>query len=434
MDAYSPDIHRRLPMSVEAEMGLLGSLLISPNEVMEFVVQHRIEPMHFHTPANATIFQEIMDMYEAGVLIDFIALTQRLSDKKELDRVGGPAYVTGLFTFVPTAANAEHYTEIIKEKFTLRSIIVGCNEIAARAYEESVEVILPRAESVLLGLIEVNAHNKERTLSEQVDGALDWVDMVHDDERRQKVLLFSGIPELDDLTGGFIFGTSALVKGSVGGGKSSLLQQVGIHALRKNMAVAHFSLELPEEMQVTRYLSTITKVPIAAITQGWCTEEQRAKLNETGPRFKRSKLDISATAMDALQIRSRCRKLKAKFGESFKLAIIDYIQKVVPPIGRDMNNTAQLTYISDQLQKMALELGIVVLIGSQVNNDGDALGSKMIGGDARTIIEIVKDKSCKENGSDSERKLVVSKNNNGPVGECKVIFKRGTLEFAGGLL
>src|SRR5690606_4644827 len=134
------DPHRTLPQSQDAELGVLGSVLLSPKEVMGECVEKKITPEHFYLPAHSTLFEILRELYDAGKPIDFILLTQILRDRQLLDKVGGPAFVTGLFTFVPTAANASYYIDILKEKHTLRQIILTCNEFAVRSYEEQEEI------------------------------------------------------------------------------------------------------------------------------------------------------------------------------------------------------------------------------------------------------------------------------------------------------
>ena len=139
---YSPDVHRMLPQSQDAELGLLGSVLLCPKEVMGECVEKKITPEHFHAPAHGIIYGILRELYDTNRPIDFILLTQLLRDRQLLDKVGGPAFVTSLFTFVPTAANANYYLEILKEKYTLRQIIVTCTDLAARSYEEQEDVDL----------------------------------------------------------------------------------------------------------------------------------------------------------------------------------------------------------------------------------------------------------------------------------------------------
>src|ERR1043166_7262778 len=139
LTSSSQDIHRTPPHSVEAEQGVLGSMLISPREIIAECVE-KINEQYFYVPAHQTIYSVLVELWNAGQGIDLITFTQTLRDRNLLDSVGGPAFVTSLFTFVPTAANVEYYLEIVRDKYLLRQIIVACTEGVRRSYEEQAEV------------------------------------------------------------------------------------------------------------------------------------------------------------------------------------------------------------------------------------------------------------------------------------------------------
>src|SRR4030095_11597192 len=120
----SPDIHRAFPHSVEAEQGVLGSMLISPRDIIAEAVE-KINENYFYIPAHRTIYIVLVELWNAGQGIDLITFTQVLRDRNMLDAVGGPAFVTSLFTFVPTAANITYYLEIVRDKYILREIIAA---------------------------------------------------------------------------------------------------------------------------------------------------------------------------------------------------------------------------------------------------------------------------------------------------------------------
>src|ERR1700731_5320019 len=129
------DIPRAPPHSVEAEQGVLGSMLISPRDAIAEVVE-KINEEYFYVPAHQTIFTVLVDLWNAGQAIDLITFTQVLRDRNLLDTVGGAPFVTSLFTFVPTAANVGYYIDIVRDKYILRQIIATSTESVRRAFEE----------------------------------------------------------------------------------------------------------------------------------------------------------------------------------------------------------------------------------------------------------------------------------------------------------
>src|ERR1700730_14914135 len=135
----APHTHRPPPHSVEAEQGVLGSMLISPRDAIAEVVE-KITADYFYVPAHQTIYSVLVELWNTGAAIDLITFTQVLRDRNLLETVGGAAAITTLFTFVPTAANVGYYIEIVRDKYILRSIIAASTESVRRAYEEQDEV------------------------------------------------------------------------------------------------------------------------------------------------------------------------------------------------------------------------------------------------------------------------------------------------------
>src|SRR5207237_5290253 len=125
----------------------LGSALISPRQFFGECIE-RLDVHHFHIPAHATIYEVLIELWNDSEPIDFITLTQILTNRRQLDQVGGPAFVTDLFTFVPTAANVSYYLDIVREKRILRQIIASCTECVARAYDnqDAVENLVDEVE------------------------------------------------------------------------------------------------------------------------------------------------------------------------------------------------------------------------------------------------------------------------------------------------
>src|SRR5881227_1270066 len=128
------DIHRTPPHSIEAEQGVLGSMLLSPRQAIAECVE-KIDEQYFYVPAHQTIYTLLVDLWNAGQAIDLITFTQVLRDRNLLESVGGPAFVTSLFTFVPTAANVGYYIDIVIEMFTRKQIIRICTEQVLRCHD-----------------------------------------------------------------------------------------------------------------------------------------------------------------------------------------------------------------------------------------------------------------------------------------------------------
>src|SRR5712691_1245150 len=174
------DIHRTPPHSVEAEQGVLGSMLISPRDIIAECVE-KINEAYFYIPAHQTIYTMLVELWNAGQGIDLITFTQVLRDRNVLDAVGGPAFVTSLFTFVPTAANITYYLEIVRDKYILREIISACTEGARRSYEEQDEVdnLLDEVEQRIFSVGEDRFKSTTLSMKDQVMDAIDAIEKLY---------------------------------------------------------------------------------------------------------------------------------------------------------------------------------------------------------------------------------------------------------------
>ena len=194
------DVHRPLPNSLDAEMGVLGSMLLSPMDVIGECVE-RISENAFYLPAHQTIYSVLVEFWSNNTPADFILLTQTLRDRNLLDAVGGPAAITNLFTFTPTAANALYYIEIVREKYILRQIIGTCTECVRRAYEEQNEVssLIDDVEREVLAINQSRFKDSVPEMKDQVMEAIETIEKLY--ERRGALTgLPSGFNNLDKMT------------------------------------------------------------------------------------------------------------------------------------------------------------------------------------------------------------------------------------------
>src|SRR6266851_8489318 len=181
LTSSSQDIHRTPPHSVEAEQGVLGSMLISPREAIGECVE-KINEEYFYVPAHQTIYNVLVDLWNAGQAIDLITFTQVLRDRTLLESVGGAAFVTSLFTFVPTAANVHYYLEIVRDKYILREIIAAATESVRRAYEEQDEVgsLLDEVEQRIFAVGEDRFKGQMISMKDQVMGAIESIEKLYE--------------------------------------------------------------------------------------------------------------------------------------------------------------------------------------------------------------------------------------------------------------
>src|SRR5256886_14041999 len=177
------DIHRSPPHSLEAEQGVLGSMLISPRETISECVE-KINEEYFYVPAHQTIYTLLVDLWNAGQAIDLITFTQVLRDRNLLQSVDGAAFVTSLFTSVPTAANVGYYIDIVCDKYILREIIAAATESVRRAYEEQDEVsnLLDEVEQRIFAVGEDRFKGQMLSMKEQVMSTLESIEKLFENK------------------------------------------------------------------------------------------------------------------------------------------------------------------------------------------------------------------------------------------------------------
>ncbi len=316
---YLPDVHRTLPHSLEAEQGLLGSMLLSPKEVigecLELIGGDDRGASHFHIPAHATIYSVLVDLWNKQQPIDFITLTQVLQDRRLLEQVGGPAFVTNLFTYVPTHANAGYYLEIVREKFTLRQIISACTNCVSRAYDdqEQVQDLLDEVEQKVFAITQSSTNSKLPTIKEQVMEAVESIEKLY--ERKGTISgLSTGFSELDQMTDGLHEAEMIVIAARPSMGKTALAMNIAEHvALEQNKAVAVFSLEMSSQQLVQRLICSQARISLKKIKEGFLAERDFPKLTGAASRFAASRMIIDDTpGLSILELRAKCRRLKSQ--------------------------------------------------------------------------------------------------------------------------
>src|SRR6202049_489388 len=249
------DIHRTPPHSVEAEQGVLGSMLISPRETIAECVE-KINEEYFYVPAHQTIYNVLVDLWNAAQAIDLITFTQVLRDRNLLDAVGGAAFVTSLFTFVPTAANVGYYLEIVRDKYILRRIIATSTESVRRAFEEQDEVsnLLDKVEQGIFAVGEDRFKGQMLTMKDQVMEAIESIDKIY--ERKGGITGISrGFVEFDRITSGLHPAEMIVIAARPSMGKTALAMNIAEHAaIHEKLPVGVFSLEMSSQQLVQRLL------------------------------------------------------------------------------------------------------------------------------------------------------------------------------------
>jgi replicative DNA helicase len=439
--AYLPEAHRPLPQSIDAEKGLLGSILHSASVLDDCMAQ--MEPRHFHLPAHQKIFDLLVEMRNAGQPIDLIAVTQKLEDRRMLEEVGGMEAVTDLFTFVPTAANADYYREIIHEKFLLRQVITTCTEYVARAHEEQgdIKILLDEVEARVLAIGEERNRTSMPSMKEMVNDAIAGIEKLVTSQGSITGLP-TGFHELDRMTNGLHEGEMFVIAARPSMGKTALAMNIAEHvALEGNKPVAVFSLEMSAQQLVQRLLCSRARVNGKNLRDGYVKKTDLNNLSSTAGLLAKAKIFVDDTpGLSILELRAKARRLRNR--EKIELVVIDYLQLLRSNSRRAQDNRQiEIQEISYGIKALAKELKLPVIVLAQLNRNpeqrtGNSAGrprlsdlreSGTIEQDADVVGLLIRDKYYAE---DDEAKkeaagkatLIIAKQRNGPTGDVALTF------------
>jgi len=444
------DIHRALPHSVEAEQGVLGSMLISPRDAIAEVVE-KINENYFYIPAHQTIYTVLVDLWNAGQGIDLITFTQVLRDRNLLDTVGGASFVTSLFTFVPTAANVGYYLEIVRDKHILREIISACTEGARRSYEEQDEVdnLLDEVEQKIYAVGEDRFKDTALSMKDQVMDAIEAIEKLYQ-QHGGITGLATGFKDFDRLTSGLHPAEMIVIAARPSMGKTALTMNIAEHvAVNENRPVAVFSLEMSAQQLVQRLLCSRAGVNSQKVRDGtFLADRDFPKLTAAASKLAEAKIFIDdSPGLSILELRAKARRLRAQ--HAVELIVIDYLQLLRSTSRRGQENRQiEISEISAGIKGLAKELNIPIIVAAQLNRNpenrtGDSKGrprlsdlreSGSIEQDADLVGLLVRqeyyaDTEEEKDEMEGKAELIIAKQRNGPTGDVALTFRKEFTRF-----
>ncbi|MFG2284012.1 replicative DNA helicase [Streptomyces asoensis] len=434
--ARSRVFERMPPQDLDAEQCVLGGMLLSKDAIED--VLPLVKPEQFAAPKHETIFLAIRDMYGKGEAVDPVTLSDELTKRGEINKVGGRPYLQSLVQFVPSAGNAEHYALIVHEKAVLRELAKAGRAVEAMAYAQEGELaeICNAAQTAVYVATEVSkAEAEDVPLGDVMEDMLDAVEA-----RQGKKDELTGVPtgftDLDSLTAGLQPGQMIVIAARPAVGKSTLaLDFARACSIKHGLPSQFFSLEMSRDELAMRMASAEAKVALHHMRSGNMTEDDWARLARRMPDISAAPLFIDDSPNITLNhIRSRARKRKAKSGLS--LIVVDYIQLMESGTSRHADNRQQqVSDISRGLKLLAKELEVPVIALSQLNRESEKRSDKKpvisdlresgaIEQDADVVILLHReDVYEKESVRAGEADLIVAKHRNGPTAVISVAFQ-----------
>ena len=354
------------PHDVEAEQAVIGSML-TDNEAVTSSIEV-LKESDFYREDNKIIFSAMLNLYNRSEPIDLITVKSELEAMGKIDQVGGIEYLAELPEKVPTTANASKYINIVHEKSILRNLIKTANEIIELGYDptENVEDIMDGAEKKIFNLIQDRDQKGYTHIKDILVESFTKLEELYN--RKQNITgLPTGFVDLDNRTAGLHGSEFILIAARPAMGKSAFVLNIATNvALRANVPVAIFSLEMSKDQMVNRILCSEAMVDSNKLRTGKLEEDDWAKLAGTiGPLSDAGIYIDDTPGISIMEIRARCRKMKLE--KNIGLVIIDYLQLVQASNKRNGSREQDIAEISRSLKILAKELNIPVIALSQLS-------------------------------------------------------------------
>ena len=429
------DALRVPPHSLEAEQAVLGGLMLD-NRAWEQVAD-RLTEEDFYRRDHRLLFRAMKTLAEASQPIDVVTLSECLREQDQLDEAGGLAYLGALARDTPSAANIRAYADIVRERSVLRQLIHAGTEIVSTGFapegRESAE-LLDNAERLIFQIAEQTGRNQEGFVSvkDLLPEVIDRIDQLYQQEGH-----ITGLPtgwtDFDNMTSGLQNGDLVIVAARPSMGKTTFAMNIAEEvAMKGQLPVAVFSMEMPAEQLTLRMLSSLGRIEMQRVRTGKLQDEDWPRLTSALTLLSNAKLFIDDSAgLSPTEMRARARRLKREHG--LGLIVVDYLQLMQVP-GFKENRTAEISEISRSLKGMAKELGVPVIALSQLNRSleqrpnkrpvmSDLRESGAIEQDADIIVFIYRDEVYHDDSPDKGvAEIIIGKQRNGPIGSLKLTF------------
>lgn len=428
------------PQNLDAEKSLLGAVLID-EETLADISEH-VTAKDFYEKRHGIIYDAIMRLYEKHQPVDLLTLTDELKRKKELDTIGGSAYLTELTNYVPTSAHAEAYAELVAQKAVRRRLIRASGEISELGYDEetTTQELLEKAEAELFSVSDQSLKQDLVSIESILTESFDRMEELH---RNKGVLrgVRTGYRDLDNMTAGFQKSDLIILAARPAMGKTTLVTNLAYNvATVAKLPVLFFSLEMSKEQLVDRMLSDASGVDAWNIRTGNLTDDDFSKISEAMGELAEAPIYIDDTpGLSVLEMRTKARR--AMHEHPLGLIIIDYLQLMQGSGRGDGNRVQEVSEISRGLKLIARELNVPVIALSQLSRSvesrspqipqlADLRESGSIEQDADIVMFIYREayynpETERENITD----LIIAKHRNGPTGKVELYFHPETLRF-----
>ncbi len=429
------------PQNIDAEKSLLGAVLIDEETISD--ISEHVTFKDFYEKRHSTIYGAMMNLYEKHKPVDLLTLTDELKRKKELDIVGGSAYLTELTNYVPTSAHAEAYAELVAQKAIRRRLIKASGDISQLGYNEetTTQELLEKAESELFSVSDQSLKQDIVSIESILTESFDRMEELHRNKGSLRGVR-TGYRDLDNMTAGLQRSDLIVLASRPAMGKTTLVTNLAYNvATAAKQPVLFFSLEMSKEQLVDRMLADSSGVDAWNIRTGNLSDDDFSKLSEAMGELAEAPIYIDDTpGLSVLEMRTKARR--ANHEQPLGLVIVDYLQLMQGSSSNSIENRVQVVgEISRGLKLIARELNVPVIALSQLNRSvesrspqipqlADLRESGSVEQDADIVMFIYREayynpETERENITD----LIIAKHRNGPTGKVELYFHPERLRF-----
>lgn len=429
------------PHDVEAEQAVIGSMLTDKDSVISAV--ETLKDEDFYREDNKVIYGAIMNLYNRGEPVDIITLKDELISLGKFEAVGGLEYLAELPEKVPTTANVDKYIKIVEEKSMLRTLIKTANELIVLGYDQTQEVedIMDVAEKKIFNVMQRKNQKGYSSMKDILVESFTQLEELYN--RKQHITgVPTGFADLDYKTAGLHNSDLILVAARPAMGKSAFALNIASYAaVKANVPVAIFSLEMSKEQMGNRILCSEAMVDSNKVRTGKIEDEDWAKLAMASGELSESQIFIDDTpGISIMEIRAKCRKMKLE--KNIGLVVIDYLQLVQGSSKKGGSREQEISEISRSLKILAKEINVPVIALSQLSRApeqrpdhrpmlSDLRESGAIEQDADIVMFLYRDDYYNE---DSEKKniaeVIIAKHRAGSTGTVELLWLGNYTKFA----
>ena len=427
------------PQNLEAEKSVLGAMLIDPDAIG--VAVETLDETWFYSDAHRRIYRCVINLYNDHKNVDLVTISDRLKSENVLESIGGVTYLSQLIDFVPSSANVEFYSNIVKEKGVLRRLIKNATQIISECYtsDGDIDGLVDRAEKYIFEVADLKQKQQSVHIKDIVRERIETIDLLY--QKKQHITgVSTGFMDSDNMTSGFQKSDLIIVAARPSMGKTALAVSIGEYAaIHSKIPVAIFSLEMSKEQLVQRMLCSQARVDAHKVRSGFLSPSDWPKLTKAAGLLSDANVFIDDTpSISVLELRAKARRLKAN--HDIQLIIVDYIQLMRSSKAAE-SRQQEISEISRSLKSLARELHVPLVALSQLSRAvesrqdhkpqlSDLRESGAIEQDADVVILLLREEYYDpkpENEGIAD--VIIAKQRNGPVGTVKLTFLKEFVRF-----